>query len=127
MPLITRERASARAGTALIERSAGTNEGITMNSTTSETLEARESPRRSVTSGVVHSAASQTVSRATLADRMALRLGMALVIWSRQHAARQDVRLDLRVVVLARRAETEDRRALQLSTDRRALAGLPRR
>ena len=75
----------------------------------------------------VSSPTRATVSRTALADRLALRLGMALVIWSRQHAARQDARLDVRVVLVARRAETEERRARQVAADRRSLVGMPRR
>jgi hypothetical protein len=98
-----------------------------MNSSTGM-LETRPSPEPTLNTGVVSSSpARPTVPRTALADRLALRLGMALVIWSRQHAARQDARLDVRVVVVARRAETEDRRARQFSADRQALVGMPRR
>ena len=61
--------------------------------------------------------------RSSLPDRLALRLGMALVIWSRQHGARSDARRR----ALALRGELEDRRARQFASERRALAGLPRR
>lgn len=100
-----------------------------MNSTTTEMVEARQGREHRLRAGVEVGTASvrRIASRNSLADRMALRLGMALVIWSRQHAARQDVRLDQRVVATARRAETEDRRARQFSSDRRDLVALPRR
>ena len=92
-------------------------------------LEAPPSRDRTLPHGVEtpSSPSRSAVTRSALADRLALRLGMALVIWSRQHRARQDARLDVRVVVVARRAETEDRRARQLAADRQSLVGMPRR
>lgn len=60
-------------------------------------------------------------TRSSLADRLALRLGMALVIWSRQHGARSDARR----LAVALRGETEIRRARQFAGERRATAGLP--
>ncbi len=98
-----------------------------MNSSTGM-LETRPSPEPAPT-GVetLSSPARRTVVRTALTDRLALRLGMALVIWSRQHAARQDARLDARVLLVARRAETEVRRARQFAADRQHLVGMPRR
>ncbi|HEU0206356.1 MAG TPA: hypothetical protein VFQ74_06665 [Pseudolysinimonas sp.] len=97
--------------------------------TTIGMLETRTSPEAAHRTGVetASSPARTTVSRTALADRLALRLGTALVIWSRQHAARKDARVDVRVVIVARRAETEDRRARQFAADRQALVGMPRR
>ncbi len=99
-----------------------------MNSSTGM-LEAPPSRERTLQHGLEASPAParQAATRGVLADRLALRLGMALVIWSRQHAARQDARLDIRIVLIARRAETEDRRARQFAADRQALLGMPRR
>ncbi|HEY4224471.1 MAG TPA: hypothetical protein VGM70_01495 [Pseudolysinimonas sp.] len=98
-----------------------------MNSSTGM-LEAPPSRDRTLHHGAEASSspARPAATRSALADRLALRLGMALVIWSRQHAARQDARLHVRVVLVARRAETEDRRARQYAADRQALVGMPR-
>jgi hypothetical protein len=122
MPPATHGRASARADSPV-----GTNEGITMNTSTGM-LEAPPSHDRTLHHRVEASSANRSAAtRTALADRLALRLGMALVIWSRQHAARQGARLDARVVAVTRRAETEDRRARQFAADRRSLVGTSRR
>lgn len=91
----------------------------------SSTLEAHPSPEHPVSQlpGTRTSSTRPVVSRASLADRLALRLGMALVIWSRQHGARAEARR----LAVSRRGETEDRRARQFAAERRALTGAPRR
>jgi hypothetical protein len=90
MPPITRERASACAGHRVHQNRAGTNEGITMNT---QLLEAPSSPVRSSQHVATHpSAASLSTSSSSAADRLALRLGMALVIWGRRHVDRVDAR-----------------------------------
>ncbi|MEO6117279.1 MAG: hypothetical protein ABIP33_12910 [Pseudolysinimonas sp.] len=56
-------------------------------------LEAPPSPVRSSHHVATHpSAASLSVSSSSAADRLALRLGMALVIWGRRHVDRVDSR-----------------------------------
>jgi hypothetical protein len=90
MPPATRGRAPECAGDAVIQRAVGTNEGITMNT---QLLEAHPSPVRSSQHVATHpSAGSLDVSRSTAADRLALRLGMALVIWGRRNVDRSDAR-----------------------------------
>ena len=68
------------------------------------TLEAPPGPDRSVPLRVTTqpSSARPTVPRSSAADRLALRLGLALVIWGRRHVDRADARhraLALRVAV----------------------------
>ena len=90
MPLTTRERAFARAGHGVNQTRAGTNKGITMNT---QLLEAPPSPVRSSQHVATHpSSASLSVSSSSAADRLALRLGMALVIWGRRNVDRVDTR-----------------------------------
>jgi len=85
MPLTIRERASTCADSPV-----GTNEGITMNT---QLLEAPPDPVPSTQHVATHpSAASLNVSRSSAADRLALRLGMALVIWGRRNVDRVDAR-----------------------------------
>jgi hypothetical protein len=72
------------------ERHDGTNEGITMNT---QLLEAPPSPVPSAQHVATHpSAAGLTVSRSSAADRLALRVGVALVIWGRRTVGRADAR-----------------------------------
>jgi hypothetical protein len=79
----------------------------------SSTLEAHPSPEHPVsqTPGTRTSSTRPVVSRASLADRLALRLGMALVI----------------CLAVIRCGQAEDRRARQFAAERRALTGMPRR
>ena len=89
MPIATRDRASVCADPGH-DTEAGTNKGITMNT---QVLEAHPSPVRSTQHVATHpSAGSLDASRSTAADRLALRLGMALVIWGRRNVDRADAR-----------------------------------
>jgi hypothetical protein len=122
MPLTTRERASACADAALIEREIGTNEGITMNT---QLLEARQSLDHPVQNSVAaHPASARlTVSRVSAADRLALRLGMALVIWGRRNVDRVDARARAAAYAANERSRIRREHAAQ----RELLLSAPRR
>ena len=87
-------------------------------------LEAPPSPVRSTQHvATLPSATSLSVSRSSAADRLALRLGMALVIWGRRNVDRVDARSRA-----AARADHERRRLGRERAARRdLLLSVPRR
>jgi hypothetical protein len=87
-------------------------------------LEAPPSPVRSSQHVATHpSATSLSVSSSSAADRLALRLGMALVIWGRRHVDRGDVRA--RAVAAA--THERERIARELAAQRMLQLAVPRR
>ena len=87
-------------------------------------LEAHPSPVRSTQHVATHpSAARLSVSRSSAADRLALRLGMALVIWGRRNADR----VDTRSVSVARAAHERSRIRRERAAGRDLLLSVPRR
>ena len=122
MPPTTRGCASSCADAALTERGIGTIEGITMNT---QLLEARSSLDHPVQNRVAThpSSARLTVSRVSAADRLALRLGMALVIWGRRNVDRVDARARARAHVTNERSRIDREHAAQRSL----LLSAPRR
>ncbi|MEP6844208.1 MAG: hypothetical protein ABJA11_11840 [Pseudolysinimonas sp.] len=88
-------------------------------------LEARPSPDPSVQHRVAThpSSARLTVSRGSATDRLALRLGMALVIWGRRHVDRVDARSRAVALDVALHA----RRDRELAAERLLLLTVPRR
>ncbi|HEY4153379.1 MAG TPA: hypothetical protein VGM38_08670 [Pseudolysinimonas sp.] len=87
-------------------------------------LEAPTSPVRSSQHVARHpSSASLSVSSSSGADRLALRLGMALVIWGRRHVDR----VDARNRALALGAHERSRHDRELAARRELLLSLPRR
>jgi hypothetical protein len=94
---------------------------ITMNT---QLLEAPPSPVRSSEHVARHpSSASLSVSSSSAADRLALRLGMALVIWGRRHADR----VDSRSRVHALGAHEQNRHDRETAARRSLLLSVPRR
>ena len=94
------------------------------------TLEAPVSPdRRPVPHQLAThpSSARLTVSRSSLADRLALRLGLALVIWGRRHIHRIPDRVEHRDLAVAGFVAELARRERELDARRRLLLELPRR
>ena len=73
------------------------------------------------------SSARLTVSRSSLADRLALRLGLALVIWGRRHIERTPDRIAERDRAVAGFVEELAHRERELDARRRLLLELPRR
>ena len=73
------------------------------------------------------SSARLTVSRSSLADRLALRLGLALVIWGRRHIERTPDRIEVRDRAVAGFVAELARRERELDARRRLLIELPRR
>jgi hypothetical protein len=73
------------------------------------------------------SSARLTVSRSSLADRLALRLGLALVIWGRRHIERTPDRVEVRDRAVAGFIAELARRERELEARRRLLLELPRR
>ena len=63
----------------------------------------------------------RVVPRSSAADRLALRLGMALVIWGRRHAGR----VDARGRAIARFDAERDREARERTAERRARLTVP--
>ena len=90
------------------------------------TLEAPPSPDRPVPHQVVThpSSARLTVSRSSLADRLALRLGLALVIWGRRHIERTPDRAEQRDRAVAGFVAELARRERELDARRRLLLEL---
>lgn len=87
-------------------------------------LEAPPSPVRSSQHVATHpSATSLSVSSSSAADRLALRLGMALVIWGRRHVDRVDARAQAAATV----AHEQQRLARELAAQRMLQLGVPRR
>jgi len=120
MLLATRDRASVCADPDH-HAEVGTNEGITMNT---QLLEAHPSPVRSTQHVATHpSAGSLDASRSTAADRVALRLGMALVIWGRRNVDRADARSRAAAHGVNERSRMNRERA----AERALLLSVPRR
>jgi hypothetical protein len=87
-------------------------------------LGAHPSPVRSTQHVATHpSAASLDVSRSTAADRIALRLGMALVIWGRRNVDRADARTRAAAHAHNERSRIDRERA----AERALLLSVPRR
>ena len=107
----------------------GTNEGNTVNTSLSTTLEARPSLDHPVQHQLSTPPASArlTVSRSSLADRLALRLGLALVIWGRRNIERTPDRVEQRDRAVAGFVAELARRERELDAQRRLLLELPRR
>ena len=121
MPPTTRGQASVCAGAASIERGLGTNEGITMNT---QLLEAPTSPVRSTQHVATHpTAAGLSTSSSSAADRLALRLGTALVVWGRRHVDR----VDSRTRALAQVDHEQRRLGRERAGRRDLLLSVPRR
>ena len=95
----------------------------------STTLEAPPGPDRPLRHPLAThpSSARLTFSRATLADRLALRLGLALVIWGRRHVERTPDRAEQRDLAVAGFVQELARRERELDARRRLLLELPRR
>jgi hypothetical protein len=93
------------------------------------TLEAPVSPdRRPIPHPLsTHPSARLTVPPAMLADRLALRLGLALVIWGRRHIERTPERVEQRDRAVAGFVAELARRQRELDARRRLLLELPRR
>lgn len=93
------------------------------------TLEAPASPDRSITAraSTDPSSARRRSSRRSAADRLALRLGMALVIWGRRNIDRAPDRVEQRDRAVAGFVAELGRRERELAAQRRALLELPRR
>ena len=101
-----------------------------MNTSLSSTLEAPPSPDRHPVRNqlATHpSSARLTGPRASLADRLALRLGLALVIWGRRHIKRTPDRAEQRDHAVAGFVAELARRERELDARRRLLLELPRR
>jgi len=87
-------------------------------------LEAPSSPVRSSQHVATHpSSASLSVSSSTVADRLALRLGMALVIWGRRNVDR----VDARSRAVARARHEQSRIGRERAARRDLLLSVPRR
>jgi len=87
-------------------------------------LEAPTSPVASSHHVARHpSSASLSVSNSSAADRLALRIGMALVIWGRRHVDR----VNARSRALSLGAHERDRHDRELAARRDLLLSLPRR
>jgi hypothetical protein len=87
-------------------------------------LEAPSSPVRSSQHVATHpSAASLSTSSSSAADRLALRLGMALVIWGRRHVDR----VDARARAAAGAVHEQDRNDRELAAQRLLQLTVPRR
>jgi hypothetical protein len=87
-------------------------------------LEAPPSPVRSSQHVATHpAAASLSVSSSSAADRLALRLGMALVIWGRRHVDR----VDARSRAAARASHERSRVGRERAAHRDLLLSVPRR
>ncbi len=91
-----------------------------MNSTTS-TLEAPPSLERRLPLATHPSSVGLSSARPSPAQRLALRLGLALVIWGRRRP------LESRDTAQARRTVHRERHARELATQRRFLLELPPR
>lgn len=92
------------------------------------TLEAPVSPERSTQRLASRpSSARVTVSSTSLADRLALRLGLALVIWGRRHVDRTPDRAIQREQAVAGFVNELARRERELDAQRRLLLEVPRR
>lgn len=87
-------------------------------------LEAPPSPVRSSQHVATHpSATSLSASSSSAADRLALRLGMALVIWGRRHVDRVDARARAAAGV----AHERERATRELAAQRMLQLAVPRR
>ena len=87
-------------------------------------LEAPPSPVRSSQHVAIHPASTGLkVSSSSAADRLALRLGMALVIWGRRHVDR----VDSRNRAVARAVHEHDRLGRERAARRSLLLSVPRR
>jgi len=87
-------------------------------------LEAPTSPVRSSQHVARHpSSASLSASSSSAADRLALRVGMALVIWGRRHVDR----VNARGRALALDAHEQNRHDRELAANRDLLLSVPRR
>jgi hypothetical protein len=73
------------------------------------------------------SSARLIVARTSLADRLALRLGLALVIWGRRHIERTPDRIEQRDLAVAGFVAELARHERELEARRRLLLELPRR
>jgi len=121
MPPTRRGRASVCADAVPTGTGSGTNEGITMNT---QLLEAHPSPVRSSQHVATHpSSAGLGASTSTAADRLALRLGMALVIWGRRNVDR----VDARNRAAARAHHERSRLGRERAAGRDLLLSVPRR
>lgn len=98
-----------------------------LGSPLSTTLEAPPSPDRLPHHAIHPTSARLTASRTSFADRLALRLGLALVIWGRRNIERTSDQDALRERAVAGFVAELGRRERELAAQRRLLLELPRR
>lgn len=89
-----------------------------MNTTT---LEASRSPGSVAPAPIANHPSLRVAPRSSAADRLALRLGLALVIWGRRHVAR----VDARDRAIARFDAERDRAARERAAERLARLAVP--